>query len=140
MRPAFVRESARRLTALPTAQDHSIGYLHRRCGLWIEIDRRLLRRQKLVADRALRRRRFDTPFRAVTSRAWGMTYWNRFERAFLQPECVTESFWRLRYVFFSGLTLGLVSLMTNHTGLRIVFFLWFLLLKAGMDQPHSAVA
>src|ERR1700694_2099827 len=115
MNAAFVRESARRLAALPTAQHYSIAYTHGRCELRIKISAQVRRRQKLMAHLALRRQRVDTGLAAMTSRAGCVTGWNRLEGAFLQPECVTKSFWRLGYVLFRRITLRLMGLMTDQT-------------------------
>ena len=75
---------------------------------------------------------------AVTGEADRMTVRDGLECAFLQPETVTNILWRLGHVFFAGIALRLVSLVTDGTALW--WFVLFLFLERHRHEPPAGIS
>lgn len=119
--------SAGRNSPLPGFQHHSITDSHclRQGGIKVSSNFSGQIR-KFVTDLTIRRIWCDSRVRVVTSKAARVTDRDRLERAFLQPECVTEPLRRLGHILFARLALRLICLMTNPTvcGRFLLLFLF----------------
>src|SRR6266540_1405142 len=74
----------------------------------------------------------------VTGEADRMTVRDGLECAFLQPKIVAQTFWRLRHVFFTGIALRLIRLVTDGTALWR--FILFLFLERNRHEPTAGIS
>ena len=62
----------------------------------------------------------------MTSEADGVTVWDRFEGALLQPKRLTQILRRFRYIFFARVALRLIGRVTYLAALRWPLIFLFL--------------
>ena len=138
---AFMTKSARRSSPAPSCEDERIRNAHVSSQLWIEIDLQArLRQQELVANIAVLWLGRNSGICIVTGETNRVTVRDRFECAFLQPKIIAQSFRRLRHVFFTGITLWLISLVAHGaTCGRFVLFL-FLFLERHCHEPTAWIS
>ena len=139
MLAAFMTKRAGRNTPAPSGDDELVRDPHVSHQLRIEIDfQARLCRPELVTDIAVLWLWRNSGISVVAGEADRMTVWDGLECAFLQPKIVAHTFRRLRHVFFTGITLRLISLVTDGTALwRFVLFLF---LKRHRQEPTAGIS
>ena len=136
---AFMTKRAGRNSPAPPREDDPVRNPHVSSQLWIEIDfQARLCRQEFMANIAVLWHRRNSGICIVTSEADRMTVWDGFECAFLQPKTVAQIFRRLRHVFFTGIALRLIRLVTDGTAL--LWFVLFLFLERHRHEPTAGIS